>query len=97
RLGGQRTDQLIQAVAEQLRRACASHPQTRDLIARSRGGEFAVLAPGLDSEQAVHLAQALEQALHSLHQTEASDVSPVARMGLAPYTPGDQPDALLKL
>ena len=84
RLGGQRTDQLIQAVAEQLRRACASHPQTRDLIARSRGGEFAVLAPGLDSEQAVHLAQALEQALHSLHQTEASDVSPVARMGLAP-------------
>ncbi|MFK9099902.1 cyclic di-GMP receptor LapD [Pseudomonas guariconensis] len=97
RLGGQRTDQLIQAVAEQLRRACASHPQTRDLIARSRGGEFAVLAPGLDFEQAVHLAQALERDLHSLHQTEASDVSPVARMGLVPYTPGDEPDALLKL
>ncbi|MBF8753938.1 cyclic di-GMP receptor LapD [Pseudomonas guariconensis] len=97
RLGGQRTDQLIQAVSEQLRRACDRHPETHDLIARSRGGEFAVLAPGLDVEQAKHLAQTLESALRSLHQTEASDVTPVACIGLAPYVPGDAPDALLTL
>lgn len=97
RLGGQRTDQLIQAVSEQLRRACDRHPETHDLIARSRGGEFAVLAPGLDFEEAKHLAQTLESALRSLHQTEASDVTPVACIGLAPYAPGDAPDALLTL
>ncbi|ANY86686.1 MULTISPECIES: cyclic di-GMP receptor LapD [Pseudomonas] len=97
RLGGQRTDQLIQAVGEQLRRACDRHPETHDLIARSRGGEFAVLAPGLDFEEAKHLAHTLESALHSLHQTEASDVTPVACIGLAPYIPGDAPDTLLTL
>lgn len=61
RLGGQRTDQLLQAVGEQLRRTCASFPETNDLISRSRGGEFAVLAPGMVHEEAVNLAQALEQ------------------------------------
>ena len=35
RLGGQRTDQLLQAVGEQLRRTCASYPETNDLISRS--------------------------------------------------------------
>lgn len=96
RLGGQRTDHLLQAVGEQLRRACVPYPETHDLITRSRGGEFAVLAPGMLFEEAKHLAQALETALQSLHQTGASDVSPVACMGLAPYAPGDAPAAVLK-
>jgi len=97
RLGGQRTDQLLQAVGEQLRRTCASYPETKDLISRSRGGEFAVLAPGMVHEEAVQLAQALEATLQSLHETGASDVDPVACIGLAPFTPGDAPQALLKL
>ncbi|MBO0365729.1 MULTISPECIES: cyclic di-GMP receptor LapD [Pseudomonas] len=97
RMGGQRTDQLLQAVGEQLRRTCASFPQTNDLITRSRGGEFAVLAPGMVHEEAIQLAQALEATLHSLHETGASDVDPVACIGLAPYNPGDAPQALLKL
>ncbi|WP_313646540.1 LapD/MoxY N-terminal periplasmic domain-containing protein, partial [Pseudomonas sp.] len=97
RLGGQRTDQLLQAVGEQLRRTCASFPETNDLISRSRGGEFAVLAPGMVHEDAVRLAQALEAALLSLHETGASDISPVACIGLAPFSPGDAPQALLKL
>lgn len=46
RLGGQRTDQLLKAVGEQLTRECARYPQTQDLVTRIRGGEFAVLAPG---------------------------------------------------
>ncbi|WJD62836.1 cyclic di-GMP receptor LapD [Pseudomonas kurunegalensis] len=97
RLGGQRTDQLLQAVGEQLRRTCASFPETNDLISRSRGGEFAVLAPGMVHEEAVHLAQALEATLQSLHETGASDIDPVACIGLAPFSPGDAPQALLKL
>ena len=97
RLGGQRTNQLLQAVGEQLRRTCASFPETNDLISRSRGGEFAVLAPGMVHEDAVRLAQALEAALQSLHETGASDISPVACIGLAPFSPGDAPQALLKL
>ncbi|MFJ4068819.1 cyclic di-GMP receptor LapD [Pseudomonas sp. NPDC089996] len=97
RLGGQRTDQLLQAVGEQLRRTCASFPETNDLISRSRGGEFAVLAPGMVHEEAVQLAQALEATLQSLHVTGASDVDPVACIGLAPFSPGDAPQALLKL
>ncbi|MCO1620941.1 cyclic di-GMP receptor LapD [Pseudomonas putida] len=97
RLGGQRTDQLLQAVGEQLRRTCASYPETNDLISRSRGGEFAVLAPGMVHEEAVQLAQALEATLQSLHETGASDIDPVACIGLAPFSPGDSPQALLKL
>ena len=84
-------------MADQLRQACTGLAHTDDLIARIRGGEFAVLAPGLVFEEAVHLAQALETGLRSLHQTGASDVDPVASIGLAPYVPGDSPHALLEL
>ncbi|PAV72664.1 hypothetical protein WR25_03671 [Diploscapter pachys] len=97
RLGGQRTDQLLQAVGEQLLRTCANYPETNDLITRSRGGEFAVLAPGMVHDEAIQLAQALEGTLQSLHETGASDVDPVACIGLAPFSPGDAPQGLLKL
>jgi len=97
RLGGQRTDQLLQAVGQQLQRTCANYPETNNLITRSRGGEFAVLAPGLVHEEAVQLAQALEVTLQSLADTGATDVSPVACIGMAPYSPGDSPQSLLKL
>ena len=46
RLGGQRTDQLLKAVGEQLLRECDKYPETHNLVTRVRGGEFAVLAPG---------------------------------------------------
>jgi len=97
RLGGQSTDQLLQAVGQQLLRTCTHYPKTQNLITRSRGGEFAVLAPGMLREEALQLAQQLDATLQSLHATGASDVSPVAYLGLAPYSPGDDPQALLKL
>lgn len=97
RLGGKRTDELLKAVGEQLVRQCARYPETTNLITRSRGGEFAVLAPGLMRAEAVQLAQNLESALLSLEATGASDVSPVAHIGLAPYSPGDLPLSLLGL
>ncbi|OOG85932.1 hypothetical protein B0E42_12160 [Pseudomonas sp. A25(2017)] len=97
RLGGQRTDQLLQAVGEQLLRECARYPETHNLVTRIRGGEFAVLAPGLVREEALQLAQNLEAALASLHATGATDVASVASIGLAPFAHGDSPQAVLQL
>ncbi|AZD45588.1 cyclic di-GMP receptor LapD [Pseudomonas chlororaphis] len=97
RLGGQRTDQLLQAVGEQLQRECARYPETHNLVTRIRGGEFAVLAPGLVREEALQLAQHLENALASLHATGATDVASVAAIGLAPFVHGDSPQAVLSL
>jgi len=97
RLGGQRTDQLLQAVGEQLQRECARYPETHNLVTRIRGGEFAVLAPGLVRGEALQLAQNLESALASLHATGATDVASVASIGLAPFVHGDSPQAVLSL
>lgn len=97
RLGGQRTDQLLIAVGEQLQRECARYPETLNLVTRIRGGEFAVLAPGLVREEALQLAQYLEAALASLHATGATDVASVASIGLAPFVHGDSPQAVLQL
>jgi diguanylate cyclase (GGDEF)-like protein len=97
RLGGKRTDALLIAVAQLLLKHCDKYPETRNLISRSRGGEFAVLAPGMDRDEALELARDLEQALRALGETGACDVSTVAHMGLAPYAPGDAPLSLLGL
>ena len=97
RLGGQRTDEVLKAVGEQLSRECAKYPETQNLVTRIRGGEFAVLAPGLVREEALHLAQNLDTALASLHATGATDVASVASIGLAPFAHGDSPQAVLSL
>ena len=97
RLGGQRTDELLKAVGEQLSRECAKYPETQNLVTRIRGGEFAVLAPGLVREEALQLAQNLDSALSSLHATGATDVAAVASIGLAPFAHGDSPQAVLNL
>jgi diguanylate cyclase (GGDEF)-like protein len=97
RLGGQRTDGLIKAVGEQLSRACAKYPETQNLVARSRGGEFAVLAPGMVRAEARQFAQLIDASLASLHDTGATDMPCVASIGLAPYKPGDSTQELLQL
>ncbi|WP_166363736.1 cyclic di-GMP receptor LapD [Pseudomonas akapageensis] len=97
RLGGARTDQLIQAIAQLLVRGCARFPEHMSLISRSRGGEFAVLIPGLVRDEAMQLARELESTLVSLQETGACDVSPAAHIGLAPYNAGDTAKDLLAL
>nr|BFD38846.1 EAL domain-containing protein [Pseudomonas sp. FFPRI_1] len=97
RLGGQRTDQLLQAVGEQLLRECNKYPETHNLVTRVRGGEFAVLAPGLVREEAIQLAQNLDSALGNLHATGATDVASVASIGLAAFAHGDSLQAVLSL
>ena len=96
RLGGQRTDQLLQAVSELLARE--SLPLgSGHLLARCRGGDFALLAPGLMSEEAEQLAIRLEVALGNLVSIGATDCAPVAHIGLAPFQPGDDCHDLLRL
>jgi diguanylate cyclase (GGDEF)-like protein len=97
RMGGQKADALLVAVSDVLVRQCFNHAEARHLISRIRGGEFAVLAPGLVKEEALQLAHELETALSSLRGTGASDVSPAAFIGLAPYSPGDSAQTLLGL
>ncbi|CAN7731023.1 cyclic di-GMP receptor LapD [Pseudomonas umsongensis] len=97
RLGGQRTDELLKAVGLQLSRECAKYPETQNLVTRIRGGEFAVLAPGLVREEALQLARSLDNALASLHATGATDVASVASIGLAPFAHDDSPQAVLGL
>ncbi|WCD78135.1 cyclic di-GMP receptor LapD [Pseudomonas sp. TUM22785] len=96
RLGGQRTDQLLKAVAEQLVRNSAGQGAGQ-LLARSRGGEFILLAPGLVREEAEQLATRLDGALGSLASTGATDTHPVAHIGLVPFAPGESQQDLMML
>ena len=96
RLGGQRTDQLLLAVAELLSREVADQAAGR-LLARCRGGDFAVLVPGLVTEEAEQLAMRLEAAFANLAITSGSDLLPMAHIGLAPFRPGDELSELLHL
>jgi len=92
RLGGPRTDQLLVGIAEQLQQLSRG----RFILARNRGGEFAMLAPGVERQEAQQLAEQLEQMLHSLQQTGASDCTPVAYIGLTHFAPGDAEDELYR-
>jgi diguanylate cyclase (GGDEF)-like protein len=89
RLGGQRTDALIREIGELLERLLARQGSHDWLASRSRGGEFSLLAPGLASEDADGLAQALLEGLENLRQTGGSDCTPVAHLGIAAFKPGE--------
>lgn len=95
RLGGQKTDSLIQAIGHQLTQVMQQHESSAWLASRSRGGEFTLLAPGLSSEDADKLAQQLSEQLLNLRQTGASDCDPVAHMGIAAYRPGESPATVI--
>lgn len=90
RIGGQRTDQLLKAVAEQLQQLS----QGRFVLARNRGGEFALMVVGLQRDEAEQLAETLDQALSSLQQTGVTDSLPVAHIGMTAFVPGDEQAAV---
>lgn len=95
RLGAAHTDALITAIGEQLRQLQARHGNPDWLAARSRGGEFALLAPGITAGEADLLASELAAALGSLHATAASDCHPVAWLGLGIFRPGESQAQIL--
>lgn len=75
--------------------SCGQQGRTDWLLARSRGGEFAVLAPGCSREQAERLAEELCEGLENLARTGASDLTPVAYLGISAFAEGDSPADLL--
>ena len=98
RLGGLRTDGLISAVGELLKRLTQLPERRTWLAARNRGGEFSLLTPGLDSTEAARLASEISATLENLRLTGASDCMPVAHLGVVAYQPGEPAsDVLLRL
>ncbi|MCK8665902.1 EAL domain-containing protein [Pseudomonas azerbaijanoccidens] len=98
RLGGQRTDALIGAVGELLKRLTRLPERRTWLAARNRGGEFSLLTPGLGIEDATRLASEISATLENLRLTGASDCMPVAHLGIVAYHPGEAAtDVLLRL
>ena len=95
RLGGQKTDELIGAIGDILKRQLGERGNADWLASRSRGGEFTLLAPGLVGEDADRLAVALSESLESLRQTGASDCTPVAHLGIAAFKPGEEAGAVI--
>lgn len=91
RLGGQRTDALIIALGDLFKRLLEAPGRGEWLASRSRGGEFALLAPGLNSDDADRLAEEISEHLNNLRQTGASDCNPVAHLGIAAFRPGEPP------
>ncbi|VVP55382.1 hypothetical protein PS862_05681 [Pseudomonas fluorescens] len=95
RLGGQRTDALISTVAELLTRLTQVPERRTWLAARNRGGEFSLLTPGLDSQDAAHLATEISVTLENLRLTGASDCMPVAHLGMVAFRPGEPASEVL--
>ncbi|MBF8161345.1 cyclic di-GMP receptor LapD [Ectopseudomonas hydrolytica] len=95
RLGGQRTDALIAALGDALKHLLESPGRSEWLASRNRGGEFTLLAPGLNRDDAERLASELSDMLDNLRQTGASDCNPVAHIGIAAFRPGEDAGAVL--
>ena len=91
RMGGQRTDALISAVAELLKRLCGLPERRTWLAARNRGGEFSLLTPGLGQADAARLVAEVSATLENLRLTGASDSMPVAHLGIVPITRENPP------
>ena len=95
RLGGQHTDALITAIGQLLKRLTQSPERRTWLAARNRGGEFSLLTPGLDSQEATRLAGEISATLENLRLTGASDCMPVAHLGVVPFVPGEPSSSVL--
>ncbi|AFJ48165.1 LapD/MoxY N-terminal periplasmic domain-containing protein [Shimwellia blattae] len=95
RLGGARTDKLLQAVAVLLNELQAQYLNNKGVLARIRGGEFAIIAPPVIAQQMDNLTTALSRQLESLYATGLSDVSPAACFARVAFSHGDTPQTVL--
>lgn len=95
RMGGAKTDQLLKAISRLLTEIQVRFYHTDSLLARVRGGEFALIVPGILPQEMDTLVNMLSTQLKALHETGLSDVSPVAHFAQVPYHFGDTPQAVL--
>lgn len=94
RFGGPHTDNLLKNVADMLQVAKNQFAHADSLLARIRGGEFALLCPGVTHKEMLHLQQALTQQLSAFYATGMSDINPVAHTGMVAYSNADTPQSL---
>lgn len=94
RFGGPHTDNLLKHVADMMSGVKNQHAKADSILARIRGGEFALLCPGVTHGEMVNLQHALSQQLSAFYATGMSDINPVAHTGMVPFNSGDTPQSL---
>lgn len=86
-------DYLLQMIAPRLWRTI----RKSDTIARFGGDEFAVVLPGVDLEQAVHISEKIALSMEEPFQVEGSQLSIDVSIGIALYPEdGTDSDTLLQ-
>ncbi|MBF7730856.1 bifunctional diguanylate cyclase/phosphodiesterase [Pseudomonas sp. N040] len=91
KLGGQKTDALIKSMGEVIKQQLQKPDRSRWLGSRSRAGEFTMVAPGLNGQDADQLASALIDAVQQLPEAKESGMTPIAYIGIGAFTPGESP------
>ncbi|MEW7312161.1 cyclic di-GMP receptor LapD [Buttiauxella gaviniae] len=95
RFGGPHTDNLLKHVADMMTVAKNQYASADSIVARIRGGEFALLCPGVTHNEMLNLQHSLTQQLSAFYATGMSDINPVAHTGMVPFSSGDAPHALI--
>ena len=95
RMGGAQTDELLQAIARIMLEIQQRFFHGDNLLARVRGGEFALIAPDILPQEMESLVTMLSTQLKALHATGLSDITPVAHFAQVPFHYGDTPQAVL--
>ncbi len=91
-LGGQRTDHLIADVGSRL----SSVIDSQMLLARTRGGEFALLAPGLQKNEAEQTAEQLLQIMSQVSATLPENCRLTTNIGITSFEPKEEVSALYR-
>lgn len=97
RFGGPHTDKLLLSIANLLNAHKAKYASPDSMLARIRGGEFALLCPGITHSEMLNLRNSLAQKLTAFYATGMSDQRPVACSSMVPFSAGDSAQSLLIL
>ncbi|WP_313048869.1 cyclic di-GMP receptor LapD [Atlantibacter subterraneus] len=95
RMGGAKTDELLKAVAKILLNVQQRFFHGDGLLARVRGGEFALVAPTILPQEMETLMGTLASQFKTLHETGLSDVTPVAHFAQTDFYYGDTSQTVL--
>lgn len=94
RLGRERADSLVEAVAAMLRETLRQQDEAAAL-GRLNGAEFGILLPGYDGTAAEALCRHLLGEFHRLYRQEYADQDPVAAIAWTLYQRGEDTAAVL--
>lgn len=89
RMGGEKTDALLQEMATILRETKQIYLHQDGFIARIRGGEFAIVTADMLPQEHQVFMNALTARVSALYKTGMSDRSPLAYFASLTFQPGD--------